>query len=277
MNPELAFVIAHYHPKGHVPLHLYALLQRLSLLTSRIVFVSTGISDEQISRISPFAKIIRRENIGYDFWSYKIGIDALGDTRNLRKLVILNSSFITIDPRTICEIFKQNPLDGAMRGLTICGGAQHHAQSYCVSFEGNFLINSPLFKGWWQNMEPISERQRVIDQYEIGMSQRFLSHGVAVLGIFQPTWNDLLIAQSRGIDTRTWSIDCNTRNIIIDLEVARIMNPTHYLWDRLVEQFSVIKIEVLKKNPMGLNLRRFYNWMLQSEHLRLLIEDALNE
>jgi len=60
MNPALAFVVAHFDPRGNVPAHLYNLLVHMATLTSRIVFVSTRISNEHIARVSLHARVIAR-------------------------------------------------------------------------------------------------------------------------------------------------------------------------------------------------------------------------
>jgi rhamnosyltransferase len=82
-DPGLAFVIAHYHPQGKLAADLFALIRHLSALASRVVLVSTCLSAVCTAKVRPFAQVIARENFGYDFWSYRVGLEALGGPARL--------------------------------------------------------------------------------------------------------------------------------------------------------------------------------------------------
>src|SRR5512137_1400756 len=91
-----AFVVAHHDPRGRVAAHLAALVRALP---GRVVFVSTGLADAEGVRLADAAEVIRRANEGYDFFSYKTGIDRLApELEGAGGLVILNSSFVCLDP-----------------------------------------------------------------------------------------------------------------------------------------------------------------------------------
>jgi rhamnosyltransferase len=250
MNPTLAFVIAHFHEEGKVATDLFNLVEYLSKLTKKIVFVSTGISDTEIIRLSPFAKVIRRENFGYDFWSYKVGIDALGDKSKLKRLVIFNSSFITLNPHLLMSQFLTSVGDPLVKGLTISNQHERHIQSYLVSFENKALINSPPFIDWWAQMEPISDKFEVVSRYEIGMSNWFAKDGIPLMATYEPTYEELLIAMARAIGNRQVLIsDVKEKIIRLNLDLARELNPSHYLWDFIFHHFNILKIDLLKNNP----------------------------
>jgi rhamnosyltransferase len=277
MDPTLAVVIAHFSPRGAVAGHLYQLLKHLATLTTRIVFVSTAISAQEIARISPFAQVVARENFGYDFWSYRLGIEALGDRSGLQRLILCNSSFVTLDARILCSRFLSSPLRPALRGISASAeNQQWHAQSYWIAFEHDTLISSPDFEQWWAEMQPVSDRAEVIQRYEIGMSARFAALGVPVLGAFEPTMDDLLVAACRAIETRYWRISTLSRSVNLDLDHARALNPTHFLWDRLLEQFAVVKLELLRTNPFGMNLTRLHSQTRTAVELAALIRDAMS-
>lgn len=89
LDPKLAFVIAHYNPDGKVPRDLFNLVTYIAKLSGNIVFVSTNITESEIKKLSPYAHVIARENFGYDFWSYKLGMQRLGDLRQLERIVFL--------------------------------------------------------------------------------------------------------------------------------------------------------------------------------------------
>jgi lipopolysaccharide biosynthesis protein len=275
MDLTLAIVIAHFDPRGRVAINLYDLVKHLATLTPRIVFVSTGIAPEEVARVSKFAKVIARENYGYDFWSYKLGIDALGDKTGLQRLILCNSSFVTFDPRLLCDAFFAALVEPGLRGITASRErGQWHAQSYWVAFEHGELINSPDFVRWWSDMVPISDRFEVINRYELGMSAKFASLGVPVKSAFVPSLDDLLIAACRAVETRHWRVANLSQRVTLDLELARSLNPTLFLWDSLLAQFAVVKLGLLLNNPFGLNLTSLYSRIEQSGHLNALVRDA---
>ena len=59
----------------------------------------------------------------------------------------------------------------------------------------------------------------------------------------------------------------------LDLDLARKLNPTHFLWDRLYARFGILKLELLRDNPTQQNLARFQQNLPPG--LRELIADAL--
>ena len=276
---SLAFVIAHFNPRGRLTTNLFNLVRHVATLTKRVVFVSTGISSQEVRRLEPYAKVIVRENIGYDFWSYKVGIDALGERIGLQRLILFNSSFLTTDPLLLCNEFLA-PVEGpALRGITICKLPQLHVQSYWLSFEHDSLINSADFSRWWGKMVPISDREEVIARYEIGLSAWFLALGVPLKAAFMPTTEDLLIALCRAIGGRLLKVDnissFEQSDPSFNLEISENFNHTHFLWDSLFKRFSILKIELLKKNPMQLSLVPLYNQINADPALHELVRDGL--
>lgn len=273
MNSAGAVVIAHFHPEGHVSIDMVNLIKHLFQLSGRIVFVSTGINDSAVETIEPYAKVIRRENVGYDFWSYKVGVEALGDLGELDRLVFLNSSFITIDPESLMSNFFTPVGEPLVKGLTISTERSVHIQSYLFSFETRDLINSSAFKEWWETMQPISKKTDVISQYEIGMSSFFSQRGYALKAVYEPSNQDLFVATGRLIAAGGLVLKDTSKSIVnIDINAARELNPTHYLWDILYERFKIFKKELLKENPTEQNI----GWINSLEpEVQQLIRDAL--
>ena len=99
----VGIVIAHYSSSGRLAKHLVNLIQELSKYSKNIIFVSTGILESELSKLAPYATVIARENTGYDFWSYKVGLEELGDLSRFQKVVCFNSSFICLKPDLLLE------------------------------------------------------------------------------------------------------------------------------------------------------------------------------
>lgn len=278
--PELAFVIAHYHPAGRVPDNLFGLVRRLRRLTTRIVFVSTGIADDQVPRLAPLAQVIARENVGYDFWSYRVGIEALGDLSGVDRLVILNSSFITLFPKRLLAQFTAAVDEPKLRGLTGCQHPLPHLQSYCVMFESREFLHSEVFRRWWAELTPLSNRAEVVEKQELGMARHFGGAGIPMIAVFQPEPDDLAKAVCRLIagaspNTKVPRITPDGSAVLLKLDRGRQLNPTHFMWDAVLVKLGVLKVEVPRDNPMNLGLEHLRGLLERRPKLGHLVDDAL--
>lgn len=278
---KLAFVVAHYHAQGKVPTNLYNLVRHLAELSNNIVFVSTNICESDVIKISPFAKVIARENFGYDFWSYKVGLESLEGLEEIERLVFLNSSFITTDPQALCQLFLE-PVNGkTLRGLTACRSPKQHIQSYLFSFEDNSLINSEDFKTWWRNMTPLSNRDEVIAHYEIGMSSWFSSKGIPIKSTFVIPKAAIVKVLCSLTTKRNWKpsdfftvLKLLKIRLISKVKIYENLNPTHLFWDSLYQKAKIIKIDLLKNNPTNQDLNKLLS-KLDQKSLNL-IKDAIS-
>lgn len=278
LDPKLAFVIAHYHPDGRVPRDLFNLVTYVSKLSDRVVFVSTNIAEAEIKKLSPYAHVIARENFGYDFWSYKLGIEVLGNLGQTERIVFFNSSFITLDPEILMSGFLK-PISGrALRGLTISNYPKYHVQSYLFAFETSGLINSTEFKDWWGQMIPLSNRDEVITHYEIGMSDWFSKSGVPIKSTLKVGRKYIIKSIYYALVRRKWKITDIAKILRVKLKsyvkIHQNLNPTHFLWMPLFHQFKIFKIDLIKNNPTNQDLNKLFQHVNQGE--LELIKDAID-
>jgi lipopolysaccharide biosynthesis protein len=246
MPTSRAFVVAHYDEQGRVARHLRELVAHLASL-GRVVFVSTQLDPS--SNLGDDVEVITRPNEGYDFFSYKRGIEALrDDLSTLDELVILNSSFVCVDPPRLTGTFFTRSRAGIdMLGLTANYEYAAHLQSYWVAFQGRRILDSEAFAQWWRDMDPISDRELVIPRYEVGMSHAMKNAGFTLASAFVPP------AAQRGAHR----------------------NPTHLFWDALLEEFGIVKLELLRSNPFGMDLRKLESILAGRPQWRALVDDAV--
>ena len=277
---KTAFVIAHFHEKGRVAKNTFNLLEEMAKKSDCIVFISTNLDEEEARRVRKHAFLIQRENSGYDFWSYKIGIDQLGDMSQFDRIVVCNTSFISIDPLFLVSSFTGIVEQVGLRGLTRCGEMSEHIQSYWISFEGKSLLNSPEFMQWWDGMLSLNDRKENIIHHEVGISTYFLNKGYPISTLFKETTGQLLIMLSRAISTGSiivniedYSQTSESQIVPLDLKYAYGLNPTIYAWDFIIDQIKILKIEQFKYN-YG---RQFmdWKWPTLSDSVNELITDAI--
>jgi hypothetical protein len=169
------------------------------------------------------------------------------DTRSFDRILFFNSSFVTTDPVLLCSDFLEDPKETGLHGVSISHEFHRHIQSFWVAFEGRDLIQSDAFKAWWQAMTPISDRQEVIQNYEIGMSRYFSEQGYSLKAVFQPTAAEKFRAINLAFACNWWRTTVKGEAVTIRLSLANTLNPTHFMWQPLVERHGLIKRDTLNK------------------------------
>ncbi len=244
-----AIVAAHYHPRGLLRDDFLGLVSELQRLSATVLLVSTNLTAEQRERLPAGIRVVVRENHGYDFYSYKVGLEALGDLQRLQRVVLMNSSFICVDRHKLLRGF----FDAGLRSFDVFGLTESrqyapHVQSFLFSF-GTRCIQSAAFRRWWAEVAPIDERQRVIDTYELGLS-RFLHEAGFTLGCaYRPSRLQKVIALWRSVRRGRLTLD------------PRRLNPTHFYWDFLLHDFGIVKVELVRTDPHALLDKRARNWI----------------
>ena len=243
-----AFVVAHYDPAGRVARHLRGLVAHLASL-GRVVFVSTNLSDVEAGTLrNTGIEVITRPNEGYDFFSYRRGIEALGDLSAIDALTILNSSFVCVDPAALTSRFLASASPEIdVLGITSNYEYAAHVQSYWMSFETRRALDSPAFAPFWRDMQPISDRDLVIPRYEVGLSQAMNRAGFRLASAFTPPAG----------------------------ERPPYHNPTHVYWDAVLAQFGILKLELVRTNPFRMDLSRLDAVLQSRPEWRALVDDAL--
>jgi rhamnosyltransferase len=263
-----AIIFAHYDHDGVVHKDTLDLIKKLKEYSDRIIFVSTNITKTYKELVSQNATIIERENYGYDFWSYKIGLDQI-DTKEFTNILFINNSFIVTNPELFCEEYFSNlSNEEGLKGLTISHQISTHIQSFFIEFIGWNLINSNKFKDWWASMTPISYQKTVIQKYEIGMSQYFSSHGLKLKALFKPSKKEMLLASMRSITNYHFKIqnEFPTNELTISPLWAEKLNPTSLLWFELLQKYHFIKVKTMNKTNLDFNPGIFYRYLSSSKN-----------
>ena len=262
---KIAFIIAHYNQEGRLPRDLFAHVRYIHRFAEKIIFVSTKLNKNSIQKLKPYANVIVRKNEGYDFYSYKIGLLSIQNINDIDHLIFFNSSFITINPKKLYERYFSSIFENGLYGLTACSAPRYHIQSYFFSFNGKSLIQSKLFWDWWRKMITISNRETVIKKYEIGMSQWALKNKIIIKSAYKPNIYFSCILYYRYLRSINFNVLYSLRRLKILFANRKkyfsvhpnSLNPTHYLYDNLFSIFTIVKIDLLTKNPTQQNLKHF--------------------
>ena len=73
--------MAHYDPHGLVAPHVLRQLDAWNEVADRLMLVSAAdITDpDVVASVTERAELVRRDNEGYDFYSYKLGLESVTD------------------------------------------------------------------------------------------------------------------------------------------------------------------------------------------------------
>jgi lipopolysaccharide biosynthesis protein len=237
---ETLCIFAHYDKQDRVDDYVLYTLQKLKELGADIIFVSTAttLGDECIAKISPYcAQIMVRENRGYDFGSWKLGIECADNLPAYQRLILANDSVYGPLHDLHNLILDMRQRGAAVWGITDSYQLEHHLQSYFLVFEREALDN-PAFGEFWQNLPTYRFKRSIIRDGEIGLSAKLSRAGLCVGAVY-------------GYD----SLRKNYPEMVIEAERKSIfaapVNPTRSLWDLLVSDCGCpfLKVDVLRDNP----------------------------
>lgn len=253
-------VMAHFDPEGvvapHVRRHIAALGE-----VARVVVVSTAaLRPKQEEWLRANAELVRRENHGYDFFSYREGLLNAGGLESYDSVVVCNDSFVgpLLPYRGILAEMAERPVD--FWGLTRSAEVADHVQSFFLAFTPR-VASSPAFTRFWQRMTPLSDRGQVILRYELGLSKALRDAGFACGSYFAETAQDRQLARRR-VWWRAWlrtqEAPRGERRELLLRRGREAWNPCIGLADRALEagRLPLVKIDTLRYDPYRLDARR---------------------
>lgn len=169
-----ACIFAHYDKDNMVDDYVYYYLNELLAVVQKLVFVTVSdISKKDVERLKGLnIEVIKRKNIGYDFYSYKVGIQRL-DLSIYTELIICNDSTFgpLIPMKDIFDKMENSKCD--FWGITDSRQIDYHLQSYFLVFRKK-ILKSHVFFDFWNQLKILEDKNEIIKRYEIGISQVLL-------------------------------------------------------------------------------------------------------
>ncbi len=249
-------VMAHYDPDGRLAPHARRNAAALLEVADRVLLVTTAVlTDEARAAVPPGVELVERENDGYDFYSWRTAIENL-DLARVDQLITCNDSYVgpLVDYPRIVAAMAGAAVD--FWGITRTDRREPHVQSYFVAYRG-WVLRSAAFARFWRTMVPVSDRLRVIKEYELGLSRGLLGAGFGMGAYFVETPADARTARRRHL----WWAANAVRNQPPDkrLLAARRMpfehwNPMAALADRALPdgRLPAVKLDTLRYDPYRL-------------------------
>jgi rhamnosyltransferase len=248
MAHDKLILIAHFDPTGALTSDWLRLLDELRAAAfADLVLVSTRLNRAAYEERLAGVRVFVRENIGYDFYSWRYGLHEVA-LRDYAEVVLLNTSMVVLDAVKFSGVLRPAmPADARVRALTVSWQEGFHAQSYFLQF-GRAVLESTIFQHFWQEMRPVSDRQTVIDLYEVGLSRQ-LGREFPVEPIFSLGPYERFLMLRRGLKDAT-KIPAARMEEAYEF-YKNSLNPCLLLWDCLLHRYGIVKRQLIRENPFG--------------------------
>ena len=242
-------IFSHFDADNEVKDAVVYYLKTLSAFMD-IIFVSTAeeLNKESFTIIETYCKnVIIKKNIGYDFGAWKTGLDYLGtDISDYEQLILCNDSVYGpfFDLETIFGKMKNYDL----WSMTDNHEIDYHLQSYFMVYTQK-AFSHKIFKEFWKDLKIYHNKQMLIENNEIGFSQAMMNSALSYSSYYT-------------------------------VKDKNYVNVLQYYWDDLItkHQFPFIKKELLKRNPLNLNINNWSEVIHSISNYDItLITNSLNE
>lgn len=254
-----AAVFCHYDRRGALHDYVEHYLKCLRDAGFRIYFVSNSpqLAPEAIRRLTPLcSKIMRRDNIGYDFGAYKEAILAIPDRRELARLLVVNDSIYGPFSPLESHLEAMGPDRADVWGLTDSFEIRYHLQSYFLLFHAH-AIRHEAFERFWKELPFVSLKGWIIHHAEVALTQRLAAAGLRIKSKY--AYEDITanfatrLRNTRALVREDIHPDHRAHmNALLNAIDAGIpLNPTHFFWEVLIGHmgYPFIKRDLLEMNP----------------------------
>jgi len=256
-HSNLFAVYVNFDCEGIIHEYVAGQVRELALAGYRVVFITQSPKLRRgHERITPnCARFIHRRNISHDFGGYGFGLKLIKTlAREPSAVVLMNDSCYGFF-RPVKDLNRQVSDGNAdLWGITESYEHAYHLQSYFLIISGH-LFASPAFWKYWNRFHLHTDRDQVIRKGEIGLTQHVLASGFKVRS--QVSYEELveywLTVRCKNFGNSQNEIDYVT-NLEHLLGCRVPVNPTHYFWDILLEQFDapLLKRDLIRRNPVAI-------------------------
>jgi len=253
-------IYAHWDINGFVDPYVIHALQQYRLSVERIVFVTTNYQLRSADLEAVADEVVVRENTGFDFESWRRGLEAVGaDTFD--EVVFANSS--VYGPVWPFERVLHSPVtrNGGVWGMTISRQHTLHLQSYFMTMPREFLA-SEAGKELWRQVVPFRKKADVIEAYELQWMSKWIAAGVPVASLFDARKFPAVPLAEQLANTVRWPLRVRQFRRYRKAVLRGPSNPTHLQWKQMLEcGVPFVKVDLVSQNPYGIRLSRVYDWL----------------
>lgn len=260
-------VVAHFDPEDKFDASFEVLLDCLLAVCDRVLVVSTSASLALPSRLSGRVECLLRPNIGYDFYSYKVGVQRMAGTFSEASLFLVNSSFLITDRGRFISCLQGMAVRGEQMDMVAATQSSQmgfHLQSYLIHLSRR-AWRSAWFADWVNGIQPRNSKLEIILKDEVGLTMKAHKAGARIGALFSCSraerwrgglrWAKYLVGQNKTIhllNPKAWAF-----------------NPVHFLGQDIADNCGLVKAELVRSNPCRQDLTWLDDPARVPEHRRI--------
>lgn len=234
-------VLAHYDIDSVIDSYLKMVIKEIERFVEKIILVTTsGVDEKSLTEFNK-VQVIQRENVGYDFYSYKTGIESISNLQQYDQLLMLNDSFYITESFDL-NLFLHQSAGKDIYSITSTNQFAYHLQSYFIVFNKKAILSTWFYK-FWQNVFIYKRKIKIIFDYEINLTRSAMQHGLTAGSMF-------------------FSKDS--------------ANPCHNKPDLLLQKVGIIKIDLLRNKIAELDYSYLEEASIIDSHLNRTRESYKN-
>lgn len=261
-----ALVFAHFDPHGIVDPHVLHALRCYRQHFEVIHFVSTAaLTRSQQGYAAALAdRVIVRDNVGYDFLSWRAGFEAIPQPRAFDQIVFANDSCYgpITDLAALWASAAEAP--GDLWGASLNRQFRPHVQSFFMVF-GRALIRSGFVRCFWHSVETLPDKMQTILRYEVGLSQQAEDAGFTIGALVDVSSPDGETRRRVVADTLSLTDPVRSAAGLRAVANEPYPNPVqNYALEAIRRGMPFVKVELLRDNPLRANLARLHAAMAGS-------------
>lgn len=249
-----AFLLAHFDRDGIIDPYVVAAAREYRRFADTLILISVSATTLPNDLVDIVDTFIPRENSGYDFGSWRAGLQALPDPFDFDEIVCVNDS--VYGPLFDLAPALESPrvAEADFWGMTVSEMQTPHVQSWFFAMRSP-VIRSEGFYTFWNSCGNDLPKEDIIAQRELGLSHAIRQSGFHMAGIFDARDTPLASPADRrkhsslGAPLRTWRHRRKT------WPSRAPFNPSELFYARLWDSgVPFIKRRIFTENYYGLDL-----------------------
>lgn len=260
---DRAMIFAHWDPNGLIDDHVLYALERYRPWVSTLVFVSTNYRRKCRALEQLCDRVIARENVGFDLFSWKVGLEAI-EVERFDEIIFTNDS-IYGPLKPLDSVFRRGEVTtGDLWGMTISEECERHLQSYFFAMKRRAVL-SDTGKDLWTDISPEKKQRDLIEMYEMRILKDFEREGFRVRAIFDGANASELPWSEKAANLLRWPPRIGLIRKHMRCLKHRPYNPTHLQWRQCVEAgVPFLKVDLFRDNPNHIRLGRVRRWVSEN-------------
>lgn len=269
-----AIIVAHFDRDRKLASYLVSALAQYRKIADHIVLSSASL-ERLPAEAAPYVDtFVARENIGYDFCSWRDGLKTIEHPEHFDEIIFVNDSVYgpLFDLHPLLSRFSYDQVD--MWGMVMSTQATKrsdarfspHIQSWFYAMR-NPILRSESFVDFWKSVEPQPSKEDVIRKYEIGMSTHFLRDGFRLAGVFDSREQQPVSWAEIRPNLVWWPLESLGRSLTHlrkTIKASKSYNPSELLWERMLSLgIPYVKASLFRVNHYRLNVERIIDGISQ--------------